>query len=188
MNLAPMRYKGYVWPYNPRTYTISYQRNMAVNKIPFGHYHLQELGLTRRVLKGEGEFVGDGAYAEFKKLASVFYESGPGTLVHPVWQTTQAYFVDLSLTQEPRRNHVGYSFTFWEAYDGYRDTVTQAVAAVGTSAGGAATGAVYHTVAGGDTLWAIANRYGVSLSALISLNPQIKNPNLIVPGEKVRVQ
>ena len=39
----------------------------------------------------------------------------------------------------------------------------------------------------GDTLWAIARRYGMSLSALVALNPQIKNPNLILVGQKVRV-
>ena len=33
----------------------------------------------------------------------------------------------------------------------------------------------------------IARRQGLSLTALIALNPQIKNPNLILVGEKVRV-
>ena len=46
--------------------------------------------------------------------------------------------------------------------------------------------AVY-TVRKGDTLWGIAKRYGVSLTALIAVNPQIKNPNLIYPGDRVRI-
>ena len=54
MLLAPMRYKGYSWPPNPRVYSIDYERNMAVNKIPFGYYFLQDLGRTRRVMRGEG--------------------------------------------------------------------------------------------------------------------------------------
>ena len=37
----------------------------------------------------------------------------------------------------------------------------------------------------GDTLWGIAQRFGVSLDALIAQNPQIKNPNLIRPGDEV---
>ena len=119
MKLAPMRYKDYVWPHNPRTYTIDYERKMAAQKVPFGRYHLQDLGLTRRVMKGEGEFVGPTAYEEFKKLASVFYQSGPGPLVHPVWQAAEVYFVELSLRQEPRADYVGYSFAFWEGYDGH---------------------------------------------------------------------
>ena len=39
----------------------------------------------------------------------------------------------------------------------------------------------------GDTLWGIAKEYGVELAALIRANPQIKNPNLIHPGEVVRI-
>ena len=37
----------------------------------------------------------------------------------------------------------------------------------------------------GDTLWGIARRYGVTLKSLIAANPQIKNPNLIYPGNEV---
>ena len=45
-----------------------------------------------------------------------------------------------------------------------------------------------HRVVKGDTLWALASRYGVRLAELIALNPQIKNPNLILVGEEVRVR
>ena len=45
-----------------------------------------------------------------------------------------------------------------------------------------------YTVRRGDTLWGIAKRYGVTLRSLIAANPQIKNPNLIYPGEQVRVK
>ena len=44
-----------------------------------------------------------------------------------------------------------------------------------------------HTVAHGDTLSTIAEKNGVSLSALIAANPQIKNPDLIYPGDEVSV-
>ena len=46
MNLAPMRYKDYVWPHNPETYTIRFQRRVAVAKVPFGRYGMQDLGLS----------------------------------------------------------------------------------------------------------------------------------------------
>lgn len=48
--------------------------------------------------------------------------------------------------------------------------------------------AVYHRVVSGDTLWALAGQYGLSLDELVALNPQIKNPNLIRVGEEVRVR
>ncbi|MFC4822630.1 phage tail tip lysozyme, partial [Dokdonella ginsengisoli] len=44
-----------------------------------------------------------------------------------------------------------------------------------------------YTVRSGDTLSGIAERNGVSLSSLIAANPQIKNPNLIYPGQTVHL-
>ena len=120
MALTPMQYKSYVWPHNPRTYRITYQRQVAVQKVPFGRYALQDLGLTRRVMEGEGEFFGPEAYDEFRKLASVFYQEGPGMLIHPVWQSANVYFVGLALAQEPKQDYVRYTFTFWEDESRYR--------------------------------------------------------------------
>ncbi|QSZ28360.1 SafA/ExsA family spore coat assembly protein [Aceticella autotrophica] len=37
----------------------------------------------------------------------------------------------------------------------------------------------------GDTMWSIANMYGISLDCLIKANPQIPNPNLIYPGQQI---
>ena len=38
------------------------------------------------------------------------------------------------------------------------------------------------------TLWGIAKHYNTSLSELLKLNPGIKNPALVFPGEKVRIK
>jgi predicted chitinase/LysM repeat protein len=43
------------------------------------------------------------------------------------------------------------------------------------------------TVRAGDTLSGIAARHSVSLQALIAANPQIRNPNLIYPGQVVNL-
>lgn len=216
MNLSTMRYKGFTWPHNPRVYSISFERRAALRKVPFGNYHIQDLGLTRRIMRGEGEFVGEGAYRQLKALATVFYDSGPGTLIHPLWDTSLAWFMELKLEQEPRPDYVKYRFEFWEDYPHYRTGLKKlgsptadgtssggsgsSAAGSGTSAGGGASpgsgqstsqgqagGAQYHTVAKGETMWGISRRYGVSLNTLIALNPQIKNPNLIYIGQKVRV-
>ena len=198
MELAPMRYKDFTWPHNPRTYTIEYRREMGVHKVPFGRYHLQDLGPARRVMRGVGEFVGEDAYRQFRELAAVFYCDGPGVLIHPVWQAANVYFVELALEQEPRKDYVRYRFTFWESYDGYQAYAREAEGGQTADAEGSGeretggdgrmAGEVWHTVGKGENLWKIARSYGVELTEVIALNPQIKNPNLIYPGERVRVR
>ena len=197
MILSPMRFKNFVWPHNPRVYSITYERKIAVHKIPFGRHYLQSLGQTRRVLKGEGEFVGEEAYDTFKALANVFYEETPGVLVHPLWMTTTAWFAGLELRHEPRRDYVAYSFEFWEVLsDGGTTGLTAVTEGSGAAASGGGTAAnsgsgaaqgEWYTVVKGDTLWELAKRYGVALSRLIELNPDIRNPNLIYVGQRVRI-
>ena len=192
MDLSPMRYKGYTWPHNPRVYSIDYERKMAVHKTPFGLFRLQDLGRTNRIMEGEGEFVGEDAYEQFGQLANVFYDAGPGLLIHPLWQAANAYFVSLRLEQEPRPDYVRYSFSFWEDDSWYTGLAVQDTTSgetnVQQTGNGLGASAAYHQVVKGDTLWDLAVRYGLSLSELVALNPQIKNPNLIRPGEKVRVR
>lgn len=193
MRLTPMRYKEFTWPHNPEIYTVEYRRQMAAHKVPFGRCVLQDLGYTYRVLKGEGVFTGNDAYRQFQELAAVFQESGPGLLVHPVWQAARAYFVELKVTEEPLPDYVRYSFTFWEDWNGYSGGLTAsddggALSGTGSRTAAAESAAAEtYTVRKGDTLWGIAKRYDVTLAALIAANPQIKNPNLIYPGDKVLI-
>lgn len=187
MMLAPMRYKDYIWPHNPATYSITYERQIAVHKVPFGRHCMQDLGMGCRIMRGQGEFAGEGAYEEFKRLATVFYDGGPGLLIHPLWQIANAYFTNLKLEQEPLPDYVRYSFEFRERYDGYNEELTALGRAGGPSAqsAGETLPETVCTAVSGDTLWGIANRYGVTLEELLKANPWIKNPNLIHVGDKV---
>jgi uncharacterized YkwD family protein/spore coat assembly protein SafA len=44
-----------------------------------------------------------------------------------------------------------------------------------------------YTVQRGDSIWKIAVRHQVGMSEIIAANPQIKNPNLIYPGQKITI-
>ena len=50
-----------------------------------------------------------------------------------------------------------------------------------------ASAATTHTVVPGDSMWRIAVKYEVGLSELKSANPQIKNPDLIYPGQILNI-
>lgn len=188
MNLTPMRFRDYTWPHNPETYEIQFKRKVAAHKIPYGRAAMQDFGITFRTMRGQGTFAGKGAYDELKKLAKTFYQTGPGTLVHPVWQTSSAYFVSLELLEEPLPDYVHYAFEFWEDTGISASGMTAVNAGKTASAAKTVSGANFVTVRRGDTLWAIARRAGRSLAEVLALNPQIKNPNLIYPGNQVRVR
>ena len=53
--------------------------------------------------------------------------------------------------------------------------------------GGATSQEKFYTVKEGDSLSRIADRYNTSVVKLILLNPKIKNPNLIYPGDVIRI-
>jgi spore coat assembly protein SafA len=181
MDLSPMRYKNYIWPHNPTSYQISFARRIAALPLTSGGYVMQNLGLQYRIFHGEGEFIGADAYDQFRKLASLIYSKEAGLLVHPLWQPCYAYLVELELVQEPLPNYVRYRFVFWEA-------PAQSAEGLKKVEGGSARAErseTSYTVRQGDTLWAIAKAQGISLQALLEVNPQIRNPNRIYPGDKV---
>lgn len=49
------------------------------------------------------------------------------------------------------------------------------------------TAAAVYTVQRGDSLWKIAVKYEVGVKELIAANPQIANPALIYPGQKINI-
>ena len=48
--------------------------------------------------------------------------------------------------------------------------------------------AVYHFVNPGDNISFLAQWYGTTVGDIMSLNPQIENPNVIYPGERIRIK
>lgn len=44
-----------------------------------------------------------------------------------------------------------------------------------------------YVVKSGDTLHSIARRHGTTVGRILQLNPQIKNPNLIFPGQVIQL-
>ena len=46
---------------------------------------------------------------------------------------------------------------------------------------------IRYTVMKGDSLWKISGAHGLSLDALLAANPQICDPNLILPGTVINI-
>lgn len=173
MNLTPMSYKDYVWPYNPETVKIERAKNIGNFKIPYSGSVLQNLGENGRAVSGSGRFTGSGCADEFKRLTSVFSLSGTGQLRLPGVSPFQAVFSSLTMKGEAKPDCIGYEFVFLED----------------SSSSAAEESRVNDTescvCAEGETLWDIADTYGVSVDTLLALNPGIEWPGDLKAGQKV---
>lgn len=184
--MANLRYKQYEWSNNPTTYNITHEKAVATYKYPYtSKTDTEDIGEMARVISGEGEFFGDNALQQFQALKSVFSQSGAGQLIHPVFPIINAVFKRLEVTQESG-NYVRYTFEFVEHIPPVIEVRTQPTARVTASSAPQPT-PKYYNVVSGDTLWDIARRNKTTVAALAKLNPQIKNVNLIYPGDKIRI-
>ena len=55
------------------------------------------------------------------------------------------------------------------------------------TASAASCGGCIYRVRRGDSLWRIARRHGTTVKALVACNSNIKNPRIIVKGQRIRV-
>lgn len=106
-----LSYKTFVWPQNPHTYKEELAREPQYYTQD-GVAYFNGMGDMKRIITGSGVFYGEGAFAQFKKLAALFEESTAGNLEHPIWGIRYCYFTGLELTQEPQEDCVSYKFTF----------------------------------------------------------------------------
>lgn len=180
--MLKMQYKSFVWPNNPKTYTISCERQTVVQKIPMGGFAVQDLGGTCMVLRGEGEFYGPDAMKNFQELMRVFREGGAGTLLHPAWTGAEAYFTQLHLTQEPRADYAAYRFEFCEGAQQENTARYQVTKRRGRG------GKLYYTVSSGDTAWKICAQQELTMAELLAMNPSLTSPTGLTAGQKVRVR
>lgn len=191
MSLALLKYKSYTWPVNPQTYSMRFEKNTAIHHYPYSNINeIEDLGVKPREVSGTGEFIGEGAYEEFKRLATIYYDSGPGSLIHPIWQIQQAVFQRLELDQEPTPNYVKYSFTFMEhitqsqvvefGNGNYVEENNSEESIIASSE------TITHMVKEGEYLSLIAKKYDTTWQEIAEKN-NLKNPNLITPGQKLIV-
>jgi len=66
-------------------------------------------------------------------------------------------------------------------------TLCAAVMLLSISTASVSAAGLTHTVVRGDTMWKVASKYEVGTREVIDANTQIKNPNLIYPGDILNI-
>ncbi len=174
MNLESMSYKGYTWKYNPKRLEITQERNVKEHTLPFVGNSYQDFGNKKRIVKGVGEFFGEDCVQQYNELKSIFNEGGSGYLSIPSINSFLAIFYSLDLVRKNEPNVIEYSFEFWE------EIPENAAASLLENV-------KYHSVSAGETMWTIAYKYGISISKLRELNPDIRRPEDLSKIESVRI-
>lgn len=112
--MEKLRFRDFVWPRDPEIYKVHYDHELVYEEVAEDVLELKGLSEVRRTVTGSGVFSGETAYSDFKRLAALCSHKNAGTLVHPVWGQLNAFFMELELTQEPKKDLVAYSFKFLE--------------------------------------------------------------------------
>lgn len=109
-----MQFRTFIWPNEPETLKISFQRKVEMLPSADGLWSISSLGRMGRVFEGEGVFYGADAYTTFSSLAKLLYDGAAGTLTLPHWQEATALLTALEVCEEPCENYLKYRFTFLE--------------------------------------------------------------------------
>lgn len=205
IKLAPMKYKDYVWMFNPKTTTYSASKSYVQHKYPeIWLTEIEDMEANVAVISGSGEFFGPAAYLEWDKLNTVYRSHGPGVFFHPVYKdVTLALMTKLEGIVDPTGNYVSYTFEFIQhQYISDAQAVKPdpdhnvTLAPLGGSTDGSSSsssggGGGTYTVVDGDTLWGIAaSKYGdgSKYETIYDANrDQLSNPDVIQVGQVLNI-
>lgn len=169
MILAPMRFCGYTWKYNPHTIKILSKKEIKENKIPFSDSVIQNFGRIARVIKGEGCIFGSDCFARYDELWRIYSSNKRGILSVPDFAVMEAEFVSLEIIGEPTDKLIKYSFVFTEIMNTKRNRFIH----------------TEHITKSAENFFTIANLYDISVDRLMTLNPEHKNPFDIYEGDVI---
>lgn len=171
MILATMRFAGFEWEHNPVSLKISNELKQTKHTLPQVGERITDSLLGLKVYSGKGELVGKDCITQYRKLEEMFLSGRKGMLTIPGLSPVYACFSSLSVVGETTPDLLTYTFEFIQEQDG-----TEYLAESSE-----------HVCAEGETLYDIAFDEGIALEILVELNPQIKRPDELKTGEKVRL-
>ena len=99
----------------------------------------------------------------------------------PGFPPINAFFSRLVLKGEPKPDVLDYEFEFIEVQDEYLEIAS--LDESGKSGGKN----IRKVIPNGETLWDLSYKYGINVDKLVSLNPQIRRPDIPIEEGQVRL-
>lgn len=195
--LASIIYRGFKFPHNPKTTTYKIDRTYIKHKYPeLSGNELEDFGPNACVISGSGEFFGDDAYSNWNALLREFKKNNVGSVSHPIFtDITRGLMTSLQATLEPRPDYVSYTFEIVaDVEPAISEYVGKYVSVSNSSSSSNNTkkNEFVHVVVKGECLSVICARYAKKYNTKISWKKiashnNMKNPNLIYPGDKIKI-
>lgn len=206
--LASIVYKGFEFPYNPTTTTYKIDRTYIKHKYPeLSGSELEDFGPNACVISGTGVFFGNKAYKNWRNLLKEFKKDGVGSVSHPVFtDITRGLMTSLQATIEPRPDYVEYSFEIIaDTEPNVDECIGKYISVISDTSGtdvsdnssenngdSSQASEFVHTVVSGECLSVICARYAKQYDTTISwrkiaTHNNLKNPDLIYPGDKIKI-
>ena len=170
MILSLMSFGDFHWLHNPLELKIENRIISHTRIYPDKGEKLYSNGKTCRVITGKGELLGSDCGEKFHRLYEVFSKGESRVLSLPLFGPVYAKFIALEVLGDTTPDILTYSFEFVEDDSFSHDEIRESC-----------------EVKTGETLFDIAYREGVELNTLVRLNPQIKRPDELSKGERVRL-
>lgn len=164
-NLTRMRFGPFRFPVNPAELTVVREGKTAESVTALGA-RFSYLGEKRVRVRGNGYFTGENAMGTYLRFEALFGRTE--TLFLPGRAPMEAVLQGISLIGVRDENTVQYAFEFTGVLPDGRPRPGTAVRAKG-----------------GESLWDVAERFGVSVDALCERNPRLPCITELREGEEV---
>ena len=172
MNDAVIRFAGIRLSHNPKTLKIQRRKKLRSERLLSGEGALETVAEEPSVISGTAELFGEECFRDFEKLSRLCKSCSFSPLSIPYFGAFRAVLSDLTLTAEPRYDHISVGFTFRIAQDppGDESFLPQ-----------------YCRANSGDSFWDISYRFNVPVEELIELNKGIRDIMCLEDQERVRL-
>ena len=172
MSAALMRYAGVCLSHNPERLRVTRQNDVTDDHLISGERSTQSVLSRGLTIAGSGELFSDTMRSDYEKLMSLCRERSRAVLAIPLLGAYEAVITKLSLSAQPREDHLAVDFEF-------RTVSLPRRAPLGRKD--------FFTASEGQTLFDVAFLTGVSVDELAAANSHIRDIMSLGEGERVKL-
>lgn len=154
MEMIKMKYKDFEFDVNPTDIRLSMSKNISKHSLPYKAQSCEEMGKNAAVVSGKGYFLGEDAMNKAYALSRVYNKKGSDYLFTPYCVPIKVFFSSLDIIYSASNSRVEYTFEFTQDKPEKKDTYDFG----------------YTIAKDGENLFDIANRTGLEIEKIASLN------------------